>query len=148
MPVNLHADFRGYLNNRELGHSWHYINSFFFHFLLPSVDVLTQETHHLALLMSRSLSKNILAIFHISDTDSLALSIVPRATLISQQSKGGVGRLGKEDTRKGEMDTWDCLNTSLATASRFPRSLMEATYSDTALITTSHGGSTNWWALT
>lgn len=44
--------------------------------------------------------------------------------------------------------TCDCLKTSLATESKFPRSLMDATYSDTALITTSHGGSTNWWALT
>lgn len=44
--------------------------------------------------------------------------------------------------------TCDCLKTSLATESKFPRSLMDATYSDTALITTSHGGRTNWWALT
>lgn len=33
-------------------------------------------------------------------------------------------------------------------ALRFPRSLMEETYSATALITTSQGGSTNWWART
>lgn len=44
--------------------------------------------------------------------------------------------------------TCDCLKTSLAMASRFPRSLMEDTYSETALITTSQGGSTNWWART
>lgn len=44
--------------------------------------------------------------------------------------------------------TCDCLKTSLAMASRFPRSLMEETYSETALITTSQGGSTNWWART
>lgn len=44
--------------------------------------------------------------------------------------------------------TCDCLKTSLAMASRFPRSLMEETYSETALITTSQGGSTSWWART
>lgn len=39
--------------------------------------------------------------------------------------------------------TCDCLKTSLAMASRLPRSLREETYSETALITTSQGGSTN-----
>lgn len=39
--------------------------------------------------------------------------------------------------------TCDCLKTSLAMASRFPRSLMEETYSETAFITTSQGGSTS-----
>lgn len=60
-------------------------------------------------------------------------------------------RLGRIDHWQRSVYTWptcDCLKTSLAMASRFPRSLMEDTYSETALITTSQGGSTNWWART
>lgn len=59
--------------------------------------------------------------------------------------------VSEQSVKKHQWHTWptcDCLKTSLAMASRFPRSLMEATYSETALITTSQGGSTNWWART
>lgn len=45
--------------------------------------------------------------------------------------------------RRQDGPTCDCLKTSLAMASRLPRSLMEETYSETAFITTSQGGSTS-----